>query len=349
MIYLDNIIFSLQKAGGISVVWKNLIDNLPKTNALYFIEYPNAYQNIFRQKISISSERIIRSKKFSPIFSQLKSPIIKTANRFIFHSSYYRTCDNPKAINVTTVHDFIYEQGKPTLKQKLRIYLNYRAIHKSDAVVCISENTKRDLFKFLPDINPKKVHVIYNGVSEDYFPLNQSSFPEYEEYILFVGGRQSYKNFDFVVKSISATNYKLLVCGSPLNESEIELVNKYLPNRYHQINFPSNEELNKIYNSVFALAYPSSYEGFGLPVLEAQRAGCPVIALNASSIPEIIGENGLLMPELTTSSFESLIADLENTDKRQTIIAAGIENTKNFSWKKMADEYLALYNKLLRP
>jgi len=349
MICLDNIIFSLQKAGGISVVWKNLIDNLPKTDALYFIEYPNASQNIFRQKISISSERIIRSKKFSPIFSQLKSPVIKTENRFIFHSSYYRTCNNPRAINVTTVHDFIYEQGKPTLKQKLRIYLNYRAIHKSDAVVCISENTRKDLFKFVPDVDPQKVYVIHNGVSEDYVHLPEIPFPKYRNYVLFVGGRQGYKNFDFVVKALKSTKYKLLICGSPLSSTESVFLDKYLYGRYELIKFPSNEKLNKIYNSVHCLAYLSSYEGFGLPVLEAQRAGCPIIALNASSIPEIIGENGLLMTELTKSSFESLIADLENTDKRQTIIAAGIENATKFSWEKMANEYLSLYNQLLRP
>lgn len=128
---LDNIIFSLQRAGGISVVWQNLIENLlPVTDNLHFIEYQNASQNIFRQELSIPSSKIEVAKNFSSIFSQFRHPTVKSDVPFIFHSSYFRTCNNPNAINVTTVHDFIYEQGAPTLKQKLRIALNYKAIKK---------------------------------------------------------------------------------------------------------------------------------------------------------------------------------------------------------------------------
>lgn len=345
---LDNIIFSLQRAGGISVVWQNLIENLlPVTDNLHFIEYQNASQNIFRQELSIPSSKIEVAKNFSSIFSQFRHPTVKSDVPFIFHSSYFRTCNNPNAINVTTVHDFIYEQGAPTLKQKLRIALNYKAIKKSDAIVCISENTKRDLFKFLPEIDSRKVHVIYNGVSEDYYQISDIPYPNYRDCVLFVGGRQSYKNFDFVVKSLSATRYKLLVCGTPLKEDEISLLNKYLPDRYLHVKFPTNEELNKIYNSVHALAYPSSYEGFGLPVLEAQRAACPVVALSASSIPEIIGDDSLLMPELSAESFIKMLDELEDDDRRKTITDAGLENSSRFSWKKMAKDYFDLYKNLL--
>lgn len=347
-LYLDNIIFSLQRAGGISVVWQNLIKNLlPIADNLYFIEYQNASQNIFRQELEIPSSKIEIAKNFSPIFSQFKHPVVKSDTPFIFHSSYFRTCNNPNAINVTTVHDFIYEQGVPTLKQKLRIALNYRAIKRSHAVVCISENTKKDLFKFLPDINPEKVYVIYNGVSEDYYPIDDISISEYHDCVLFVGGRQSYKNFDFVVKALKSTRFRLLICGAPLNSDEISLLEKYLPERYIHVKFPTNEELNRIYNSVYALAYPSSYEGFGLPVLEAQRAGCPVIALSASSIPEIIGKNSLLMPELSSVYFEKMLNRIANQDERKNIIDSGLENVKRFSWSRMAEEYFNLYRKLL--
>lgn len=347
-LYLDNIIFSLQRAGGISVVWQNLIKNLlPIADNLHFIEYQNASQNIFQQELEIPSSKIEIAKNFSPIFSPFKHPTIKSDAPFIFHSSYFRTCNNPNAINVTTVHDFIYEQGVPTLKQKLRIALNYKVIRKSDAIVCISENTKKDLFKFIPDINPEKVHVIYNGVSEDYYHIDDISIPEYHDCVLFVGGRQSYKNFDFVVKALKQTRYRLLICGAPLKSDEISLLEEYLPERYIHVKFPTNEELNRIYNSVYALAYPSSYEGFGLPVLEAQRAGCPVIALSASSIPEIIGKNSLLLPELSSVYFEKMLNRIDNQDERKNIIDSGLENVKRFSWNRMAKEYFNLYQKLL--
>lgn len=189
--------------------------------------------------------------------------------------------------------------------------------------------------------------MIYNGVSEDYYQISDIPYPNYRDCVLFVGGRQSYKNFDFVVKSLSATRYKLLVCGTPLKEDEISLLNKYLPDRYLHVKFPTNEELNKIYNSVHALAYPSSYEGFGLPVLEAQRAACPVVALSASSIPEIIGDDSLLMPELSAESFIKMLDELEDDDRRKTITDAGLENSSRFSWKKMAKDYFDLYKNLL--
>lgn len=348
MIYLDNIIFSLQRAGGISVVWQNLIENLLDFSTdIGFIEYQTASDNIFRQKLDIDQRHIRMMKGFSPIFSQFKSPVVAAEEPFIFHSSYFRTCRNPHAINVTTVHDFIYEQGQPTLKQKLRIALNYKAIRKSDAIVCISENTKKDLFRFVPEIEPDKVHVIYNGVSEDYFRLPTIPYQEYSDCVMYVGGRQGYKNFDFVVRALKDTRYRLVICGSPLSDVEKALLEKNLSGRYLMVQFPSNQELNKIYNSVHCLAYTSSYEGFGLPVLEAQRAGCPVVALESSSIPEVIGDEALLMPELSEETFVSLLTKIEDPIQRQLVVDSGLKNSKLFSWQKMAEGYMELYNHLL--
>lgn len=348
-IFFDNLIFSLQRIGGISMVWSELIKNLEKLKKLNvkYLEYKNANYNLYRRNLSINPQKIIRLKHFNKIFSQFKHPIIKSNKPFIFHSSYFRTCKNKNAINITTVHDFIYEQRKMSLKEKLRVNLNYYAIRNSQAIVCVSENTKKDLLKFVSDINPEKVSVIYNGVSEEYSKLNEPPYLRYNEYVLFVGGRQSYKNFEFLVKSLKDTKYNLLVCGAHLSKPEIDLLNTHLPNRYEPIVFPSNEELNKIYNSVFALVYPSSYEGFGIPVLEAQRAGCPVIAYNCSSIPEIIGNNDLLMNNLIPEELISKLNILENSVQRDKIITEGLQNSQKFSWKKMADEYLDLYQRLL--
>lgn len=349
-IFYDNLIFSLQKAGGISVVWQQLIKNVINENIhdIKFIEYDNAFNNIFRREILLDRCLLTNNiPKFNKFITQFVHPKIKWDMPFIFHSSYFRTCDNPNAVNVTTVHDFIYEQGHPTLKQKVRIKLNYSAIRNSDAIVCISENTKKDLFKYLPDIDPSKVHVIYNGVSEDYYPLERIPYQEYTSHVLFVGGRQGYKNFDFAVRALENTNYKLLICGAPLTNKEKELLNRYIPNRYDVVKYPSNNELNKIYNSVYCLVYPSSYEGFGLPVLEAQKAGCPVIALSASSIPEIVGNCSLLMPILKESCLIKLLIKIKDPEIRTNVIDSGFESANRFSWRKMAEEYLNLYNILL--
>ena len=353
MIYCDNIIFSLQKAGGISVVWQNLLSEMQKKGIDFFVlEYGRAINNIFRQQLKLPAEKIVqRNFTLSKNIEQLLNvQIEKTKVPFIFHSSYYRLCSNSKSINVTTVHDFIYEKGviKLGLPERIRVWQNHRAIYGSEKIVCISENTRKDLLTYLPNIDENKVIVIYNGVSEDYRMVSQKQ-SKYQDYILFVGGREGYKNFDFVVKSLAKSKYNLLICGNELLTREKTLLDECLGlRRYHFILRPSNKELNLIYNSVYCLIYPSSYEGFGIPILEAQRAGCPVIALNSSSIPEVVGDGGLLLQKLDSKELLSTIADINSGRNRVLLIEKGLKNSLRFSWEKMASEYISLYKSLLR-
>ena len=219
----------------------------------------------------------------------------------------------------------------------------------SDYVICISENTKNDLIKFCPDFNKENIRVIYNGVSEDYFVTNEvcdNIIPyKHGEYVLFVGSRASYKNFYLSVEAISKTKYNLVIVGATLNEKEKTFVEKCFEyeKRYFCTGFINNKTLNILYNNAFALLYPSEYEGFGIPVLESQKAGCPVIAYKGSSIPEIIGDKTLLINQTTDSEIIEKLNLLENTELRSIIIEKGIENVKRFSWDKMYKEVISLY------
>ena len=346
-IYHDNIIFSLQHSGGISVVWYNILNSLIEGNMpFHCLEYTDAANNIFRRQIELPYDKISYCKQtFLPIARYM--PVRITDKKpFIFHSSYYRYCLNKKAVNITTVHDFTYEYFASGIRKMFHCRQKYAAIRHSDIIVCISENTKHDLLKFLPDIDPAKIRIIHNGVSEAYRPV-ENKISELEEYVLFVGARDGYKNFRFVVDSLQETSLKLAVCGKSLTlEEKQDLDRKLGPSRYKVYENIDNEELNRLYNSVYCLAYPSSYEGFGIPVIEAQRAGCPVIAMNASSIPEIIGETPLLMPSLNKETFITKLQLLQNVEKKRQIIEKGFDNSKRFSWTRMADEYIALYKAL---
>lgn len=352
-IIYDNIIFSLQKSGGISVVWYEMIKRFLKRKDINikFLEADKKGNNIFRKKLDIPYSQIIEIKY--PLFNIQRyiNPTINFQEPFIFHSSYYRVCKNKHAINIITVHDFTYEYFVSGIKKKMHSLQKYQAIRNSDHIICISENTKNDLLKFLPDVDENKIAVIPNGISDDYFVLPQENISvnlpfEKNEYLLYVGSRDHYKNFDLVLDVIASSKFKLVIAGKPLNNLEKTIINKKIAiEKYKCLNNISNQNLNLLYNNAFALLYPSSYEGFGIPVLEAQKAGCPVIAYNGSSIPEIIGDTPLLLDDLSVEDILSKLDIISNDQQREQIIKKGIENANQYTWDNTFNKVLTLYKK----
>lgn len=350
-IIFDNIIFSLQKAGGISVVWYEILKRIisEKNRNYRFIEFENAEKNIFRKLLTISPVELITKKSLFIKFSRYFNPRIKSAYKFIFHSSYYRICKNANAINITTVHDFTYEKYFKGLSKWIHCQQKYRAIRHSDYIVCVSENTKKDLIHFLPEIDTDKIRIIHNGVSEEYSVISgqqdyQLHFPR-GTYILYVGSRDVYKRFDLAVEVAKQFNYKLVIIGGgKLSKKEKAEINRTLGSEnYFQIHRIENQELNRYYNNAFCLMYTSEYEGFGIPLIEAQKAGCPAIAYNGSSITEIAKGSSCLINQLTMDEISRHIIDLRDNEKRQEIIKNGLINAERFSWDKTYQQYSDLY------
>lgn len=353
-IIYDNIIYTLQRYGGISVVWSNLLQRMLKREdcKITALEYEGAENNnISRRTIHIPNDvlHLVKSKflKITRYFDPSAS-VIDLCGRespFIFHSSYYRICKHKNAINVTTVHDFTYEYfERNPLARFIHCSQKHRAIRRSDHVVCISENTRNDLLKLMPDVNPAKVSVIYNGVDRRFHRQDNG---QYDYFALFVGNRKSYKNFIAILKPLSKCDICLKIVGKSLTKEEKKaLTNSGI--KYDYCGMVSGEELNNLYNRAFCLIYPSLYEGFGLPVIEAQMAGCPVIAYNASSIPEIIGDKRLLINQIDAETLKEKFSMLSNPTIREDIIVSGIRNAQRFTWKKMEDEYYHLYKHLLQ-
>lgn len=171
-ILFDNIIFSLQKAGGISVVWSEILSHLSKEQGidLSLIEYRNS--NIFRKNINIPLTVKIFNKRILPLPFLRYCDVNIPEQEGIFHSSYYRVATSKKIKNMTTVHDFTYEYYRKGLPKSIHSFQKIHAFKKSEGIICVSENTKNDLLYFNLKIDESKVKVIYNGVTGMFFKKN---------------------------------------------------------------------------------------------------------------------------------------------------------------------------------
>ena len=352
---IDNVAFSIQKTGGISVVWYEIIKRLLQDSRydLSFIEFESAGQNMFRQLLPIPASIISVRPEYLYKVERYLNPKPGIKQPYIFHSTYYRTSRDSQAINVTTVHDFNYERsGDKDLRTRVHIWQQKQAVMESDIVICISENTKRELLHFYKGVDESKIHVIYNGVSDEYKKIdglrqNQLPFAP-KTYCMFVGARPAYKNFKLAVEAIAATRFKLVIVGKPLSEEEKELVCERMDMRRVVVcTGVSNERLNTLYNGAFALLYPSSYEGFGIPGLEAQRGGCPVIAFNGSSIPEVVNDKDSLLKDLSVKAVLEKIERLEDANLYKRVSEDGQIFAQRFSWDNTYSQLTTLYDKAL--
>ena len=185
---------------------------------------------------------------------------------------------------------------------------------------------------------------MHNGVSDDFCLIDGALRGDR---LLYVGSRAKYKNFDFVVEVLSETTYHLDICGAPLSIKEQRYLDKKLGReRYKMYSTMDNHRLNELYNKARCLIYPSSYEGFGLPIVEAQKAGCPVIALNKSSIPEVIGETPLLLNELNRNELRSALEMIDSPTLFDEISKMGKKNAGRFICQAMIDGYKDVYREL---
>ena len=253
------------------------------------------------------------------------------------------------AKHVITIYDLIHEilGAPPNLYNKIIREKFYKGC---DGLLFISNSTKHDFNKFYPDFNsyPNSVTYLASKYTQSITQKYKSRNPNF----LYVGSREGYKNFNLALKFFSLIlvelpNAKLIVCGSPPGENEVNITQS-IKNSLKWISFPGDDELKDIFLDSFALLYTSSYEGFGLPLLEAMSNGCIPVARNHSSIPEVMGNAGLLLDnDNIDQSISELIQIFQNTKKYEFIVQNGFKQASKFSWSKTASKTLKLYKSLL--
>jgi len=355
-ILYDYQIFLLQKYGGISSYYCNLFNRLIEQKHNSEIVAPIHISEVLKE---LKNQNTIVGKKIDKI-PRFTTKIITRVNDLFFeyyvqkfkpqviHYTYYNKIFNFNNVKkIITIYDLIHEKfyNKNNIKKK--------SLNSADHIICISKNTQNELIDYYK-INKNKTSVVYLASK---FSYNKSELihKKSDPYLLFVGDRFGYKNFDNFIKSISRSrllkNKIKIICFGifPFTKQELELLKKEQIDLENIIFMTGNDELlKKLYLNSIALVYPSLYEGFGLPIIEAMSLGCPVACSNTSSMKEVGGNAANYFNpndiENITKSIEEVVF---STEKRNMLIKRGFLQNKKFSWNRCVAETLEIYSSVL--
>jgi glycosyltransferase involved in cell wall biosynthesis len=360
-IYYDSQIFSWQDYGGISRYYTELIRELSGLNYIH-VDFNIRYSNNYY----LNNNRLFNNKKILPnryfygkytmvglINRIFEIPAISRKYYDIFHPTYY----DPYFLKwignkpfVLTIYDMIHERFEEVRAADRQTSERKRVLaRRARRVIAISENTKNDIVRYF-GIEPDKIDVIHIGVSAqpDKSESDGKSLPP--RYILYVGDRKRYKNFQRFIRSVASILLEdetlEVVCagGGIFTPEEVFLFNQFgVSGKIHQYSIP-DKALWALYQNARAFIFPSLYEGFGIPVLEAFACGCPVVLSNTSSLPEIARDAAWYFdPEDEASIKNAVLKVVYDDDLRKNLIIKGYGRITDFSWKKIGQLTIKTY------
>lgn len=364
-IAFDHQIFTAQNYGGISRYFNILAKEfLNKKNEVKI--FAGFHRNSYIDDLSDVVVEGWRIKSYPPktgrvfgcinnIYSDFR---IKKWQPDIVHETYYS--DNHKysksnVKSVVTAYDMIHELYPKYFVNDRKTTRNKKiSFDRVDQIIAISHSTKKDLINIF-GIDEKKITVVHLGVDINQFSsVNSKRIVEFP-YILYVGNRGGYKNFSGFLKAFSQSNslkknFRIIAFGGGcFNKEELELIRELKIGEDNIFQLSGGDKvLQNLYEYAVAFVYPSLYEGFGLPPLEAMSAGCPVISSNSSSMPEVVRNAGRYFDPTSIDEMQSSIEDVVfSEDLRKKLIDSGYLNIKDFSWKKCSDKTLDVYRGLI--
>lgn len=326
----------------------------------------NKYTNFNRENTKI----IMASKRQHRFFEQYYFPCnLKKENIDIYHipQNGIGISENIDCKKVITVHDLIpYILPETVGKGYLSKFLKEmpKIINIADAIITVSECSKRDILKFFP-IDKNKIFVTPLAADKKYRPMDKelcrnkikSEYNIDKPFILYVGGFSSRKNVSSLIDAFCRvyknldSDHDLVIVGS--NKDELENLKSLCSNLSVSKNikftgFVRESMMPIFYNASDLFVYPSLYEGFGLPPLEAMSCGTPVITSDISSIPEVTGDSAILIdPNDIESLMYSIEAILNEASIQNELSLKGLKRSKSYSWEKTSEETLKIYNKIL--
>lgn len=341
-IKFDSIALGMQRYGGISNYWNHLVSGIsskhPESKAIMprVSFYCDPVRNVIFERIPVAISRYL--------------PVINVNKNEIFHTSYYRWPMFKCEAYVVTVYDFTYERFSKSFQRWSHSVQKFESISRANAVICISESTKKDLLYYCKDVDPKKVHVTHLGIDHSEFFCKKSivDYKKHNNAVLFVGRRANYKRFDLAVEAVSKINsLTLTIVGERVTSDESIMLDNFIKGRWRSYENIDSSKLRELYESSFSFIFPSDYEGFGLPLVESMACGCPVISSSLSSLPEVGGHAVLYAKNQNSESYSNqLLTLLKSEDLRVNMIKLGLLRAKNFTWERTVQKTIKIYESL---
>lgn len=354
----DHQIFALQKVGGISRYYAELLKKLPTigcTTSIPPIYSENLYIKNNKQLPFVPKNLNPKIKgRLNEYVSRLSSK--KALKRFqydVFHPTYYSTyhLGNSRSPFVVTVYDMIHEIYPEHFRNPAEIINNKKKLlFAADKVIAISHHTKEDILRFI-NIDPEKIEVTHLATSIKDVVQKEMNLP-FKKYILFVGQRKGYKNFKVLaeafaqISNINPEYFLLCLGGGEFNkEEESFLSGLKIRSQVFQKNV-SDAELAWAYKNAATFVFPSYYEGFGIPILESMSFGTLTILSKTSCFPEIAQDAALYFTK-TDELSEILATVLREESKHNAFREKGLSLAASYTWEKVARETLEVYKKLV--
>jgi glycosyltransferase involved in cell wall biosynthesis len=329
---LDDQIFRLQPFGGISTYWHELKAGLTANQASYEL---------------VRAQPLVRIQP-------------ARAPGSVFHSSYYRFATGRDSRTVTTVHDLIPERGlSPSAAS--RVFTAYRRalFRVSDGFICVSEQTKNDLLAMYPkECMRKPIHVAQHGNPRSSFiprgePLPEPASAEMRQRaFIFVGNRDGYKSFDVAVDAFALSRLWsdgcLLLCtGAAFSPQEHKMLERRGIASFVRSTGPlATQDLFELYATSLGLLYPSSYEGFGFPIVEAMSFGCIPMVADLEPMRSIVQGVVKPFPAGNAYALRDLMVDLADPHCAAKLATRALERANDFQWGQSIDLHIALYRLL---